>query len=244
MENENDNIITEQAKGGQNEESSAQVSVSGEAVDCDTADEVFEFDESGEIVTDADTPEDEEPAGEKSAGGFILNVYEAASVIVSAFVMLALLFTFVFRLVGVEGYSMENTVTDGDWVITTQKVSYKYGDIVVITQDNAFHKPLIKRVIATGGQTIDINYTTSTVYVDGVPLDEPYRKEAVMEYDYTDVSFPYVVPDGCLFVMGDNRNNSSDSRSNLVGPIDERYILGRAAFRMLPFGDFDIYNYE
>ncbi len=177
-------------------------------------------------------------------------IYDIASILMSAFVLLTFVFTFVFRVVGVIGESMQDTVFQGDWLLTSQKSSYESGDIVVITQPNYFHEPLIKRVIAVGGQVIDIDYTTSTVYVDGKAIDEPYRKEQTMYSGYSDTIFPYKVPEGLLFVMGDNRNNSTDSRSHMVGPIDERYILGRAAVRVLhtgdsfQLGDFNIYDYE
>ena len=199
---------------------------------------------SGEVPAQPEKAAKKSASGDNPEKGFAATLYEAASVLVSAFVMLAIVFSFLFRVVGVKGYSMENTVFQGDWLLTFQKAQYEQGDIVVITQDNFFHEPLIKRVVATSGQTVDINYNTSTVYVDGIALDEPYTKEDVIEYDYGDREFPYVVPDGHLFVMGDNRNNSTDSRSSLVGPIDERYILGRASVRIIPFGDFNIYDYE
>ena len=162
----------------------------------------------------------------------------------SAFIIIAVVFTFVFRLVGVSGYSMTNTLQDNDWLLTVNKESYERGDIVVITEPNYFDEPLIKRVIAKGGQTVDIDYNTATVYVDGVALDEPYVREdfIVEKGDYRE--FPYTVPEGHLFCMGDNRNGSTDSRSTLVGAIDERQILGKAVVRILPFGDFDIYDYE
>ena len=162
----------------------------------------------------------------------------------SSFIIIAIIFTFVFRLVGVDGLSMTNTLQDGDWLLTVQKSEYEYGDIVVITQDTYFHEPLIKRVIATGGQTVDIDYETATIYVDGTALEEPYVKEDFLleKGDYRE--FPYTVPEGHLFCMGDNRNGSTDSRSYHVGDIDERYILGKAVVRILPFGDFDIYDYE
>ena len=95
----------------------------------------------------------------------------------SAFIIIAVVFTFVFRLVGVSGYSMTNTLQDNDWLLTVNKESYERGDIVVITEPNYFDEPLIKRVIAKGGQTVDIDYNTATVYVDGVALDEPYVRE-------------------------------------------------------------------
>lgn len=175
---------------------------------------------------------------------FYLSVFDLVSVIMSSFIIIAVIFTFVFRLVGVNGESMTNTLQHGDWLLTMQKSSYEPGDIVVIVQDTYFHEPLIKRVIAKGGQTVDIDYNTGTVYVDGVALQEPYVKEdfIVEKGDYRD--FPYTVPEGHLFCMGDNRNGSTDSRSTLVGAIDERQILGKATVRIIPFGDMDIYDYE
>lgn len=175
---------------------------------------------------------------------FYLSVFDLVSVVMSSFIIIAVVFTFVFRLVGVKGESMTNTLQDGDWLLTTQESSYEPGDIVVIVQDTYFHEPLIKRVIAKGGQTVDIDYNTNTVYVDGKALDEPYVKEdfIVEKGDYRE--FPYTVPEGHLFCMGDNRNGSTDSRSTLVGAIDERQILGKAKVRILPVGDFDIYDYE
>lgn len=175
---------------------------------------------------------------------FYVSVYDLISVVMSSFIIIAVVFTFVFRLVGVDGKSMTDTLQHGDWLITVNKTEYVQGDIVVITQDNYFNEPLIKRVIATGGQTVDIDYDTNTVYVDGVALEEPYVREdyMVQKLDYR--QFPYVVPEGYLFCMGDNRNGSTDSRSALVGPVDEREILGKAVLRILPWGDFDIYDYE
>lgn len=175
---------------------------------------------------------------------FALNVYDFVSVLMTSFIIIAFVFTFAFRLVGVVGHSMENTISEGDWLLTHQKDNYEYGDIVVITQPNYFDEPLIKRVIATGGQTVDIDYSASVVYVDGVALDEPYTKDDYILQKGDDIDFPYTVPEGCLFCMGDNRNGSTDCRSDLIGPIDERYILGKAFIRILPFNEFDIYDYE
>ncbi|MBR2875791.1 MAG: signal peptidase I [Clostridia bacterium] len=173
-----------------------------------------------------------------------LNVYDFASIIMSAFIIIAIIFTFAFRLVGVVGQSMESTLHENDWLITMQRDKYVRGDIVVITEPNFFNEPLIKRVIATGGQVVDIDYASSTVYVDGEALNEPYINESFIVENYDDVDFPYTVPEGKLFCMGDNRNHSTDSRSNRIGAVDERYILGKAVVRLLPFGDFDIYDYE
>jgi signal peptidase I len=201
------------------------------------------------LVTEVDTENskekkivsDEQPDKKKQ---FHLNVYDFVSIIMVAFIIIALIFTFVFRLVGVKGQSMESTLFENDWLITMEQDEYVYGDIVVITEPNYFNEPLIKRVIATAGQIVDIDYSSSTVYVDGVALNEPYINESFILQNNDDITFPYTVPEGHLFCMGDNRNHSTDSRSTLIGAVDERYILGRAMLRILPFGDSDIYDYE
>lgn len=193
-----------------------------------------------EVLTDVDLKKDEKSQKNKT----VLFLYDLISVVMSSFIIIAVVFAFLFRLVGVDGQSMTNTLQHGDWLLTYNKTEYVQGDIIVITQETYFQKPLIKRVIAVGGQTVDIDYNTATVYVDGVALDEPYVREdyLIKKMDYRE--FPYTVPEGHLFCMGDNRNGSSDSRSSLVGPIDEREVLGKAFVRILPFGDFDIYAYE
>ncbi len=175
---------------------------------------------------------------------FQLNVYDFVSIVMTAFIIIAVIFVFAFRLVGVKGESMENTLHGNDWLVTMQKSEYVYGDIVVTTKYNYFNEPLIKRVIATGGQTVDIDYSTGTVFVDGKALNEPYTKEDFMIEKIDYMQFPYTVPEGYLFCMGDNRNGSTDSRSTLIGAIDEKHIMGKAVIRLLPFGDFDIYDYE
>ena len=120
------------------------------------------------------------------------------------------------------------------------KADYVYGDIVVVTQPNVHNEPLIKRVIATEGQKIDINFASGQVMINNETIDEPYIAD--LTKTASDVTFPLIVPEGKVFVMGDNRNHSSDSRSSGVGFIDTRYILGKAQFRILPFGDFNIYD--
>lgn len=195
---------------------------------------------SEDVVTEVKAPSKKKSEGKN----FHLTFYDIVSTVMSSFIIIAVIFTFLFRLVGVSGTSMTDTLQNNDWLITVQKSDYVYGDIVVITQPNYFNEPLIKRVIATEGQTVDIDFVTSTVYVDGVALDEPYTREDYILRNYDDITFPYTVPDGCLFCMGDNRNGSTDSRSTLIGPIDKRYILGKAVLRILPLGDFDIYDYE
>lgn len=181
---------------------------------------------------------------ENKKGSKYLSIYDFVSIIMTSFIIIAVVFTFFFRLVGVEGSSMTNTLQNNDWLITIQKDSYERGDIVVITQPNYFNEPLIKRVIAKGGETIDIDFSTGTVYVDGVALEEPYTKEDYILPKIDDVTFPYTVPEGEIFCMGDNRNGSTDSRSVKIGSFDERYVLGKAVVRLLPFWNFNIYDYE
>lgn len=147
-----------------------------------------------------------------------------------------LVFSLLFRVVVVSGPSMKNTLIDGDWLILLGNVLYRnpdHGDIIVASKtayDNG--TPIIKRVIAVEGQTVDIDFDSGIVYVDGVALDEPYTLTATNREE--GVSFPLTVPDGSIFVMGDNRNKSKDSRSPEIGLIDKREILGKAIFLIIP----------
>lgn len=138
---------------------------------------------------------------------------------------------FIFNVVKVDGASMENTLKHNDRLIVW-KLGYspEKEDIIVLHQAN--HKPYIKRIIATEGQTVDIDFFTHEVYVDGKKLDEPYIKEPTALRG--DVKYPVTVPEDCVFVMGDNRNNSSDSRFSDVGMVHKSDILGKAIFRFWP----------
>ncbi len=114
------------------------------------------------------------------------------------------------------------------------------GDIVVVTKPNSENEPLIKRVIALEGQTVDIDFSKGIVYVDGEALDEPYVNTPTnLRYD---VKFPITVPKGDLFVLGDNRNGSLDSRSSRIGFIDTRYVLGKVYLRIFPLGAFELFK--
>lgn len=160
-------------------------------------------------------------------------IYDIVSIFTTALVIIAFLFTFAARFVGVDGNSMNPTLQHGDWLIVSAiNKEIKNGDIVISTQPNSFNEPLVKRVIAKGGQTVDINFSTGAVYVDGVELDEPYISAPT--HTSEGMTFPLLVPEGQLFLMGDNRNDSTDSRSPMVGCVDERYVLGIVQFRLLP----------
>ena len=159
----------------------------------------------------------------------------------TALVSLVLVFTFIGRLTRVQGESMTNTLQDQQ-LLLVWSLGYepKQGDIVVLNKTTVEHLggvAIVKRVIATGGQTVDIDYQTGTVYVDGEALDEPYLNEPMEEPWYEDLT-SVTVPEGSVFVMGDNRNHSNDSRDVTLGTVDTRYLLGKAEFICFPFSDF------
>ena len=160
-----------------------------------------------------------------------INLYDMASVLGVAVVTIMLIFTFVFRVVGVDGTSMVPTLQHQDYLIVSAfDKDPSYGQVVIITQPNAFDEPIVKRIIATENQVVDINFYTGDVYVDGVLLDEPYINNRTTNNE--GISFPVTVPEGHVFVMGDNRQGSTDSRSEMIGFIHEDYILGVAKYRV------------
>lgn len=170
-------------------------------------------------------------------------IYEWLDSLVYAICLILLIFTFVFRVVGVNGRSMKPTLNNGDWLLVTAvTTNIERGDIVITTQPNILNEPLVKRVIATGGDTVDIDFENHTVTVNGEVLDEPYIAEPTARRG--DFTYPLTVPDGYLFLMGDNRNDSTDSRFKIVGFIDERYVLGVAKVRVYPLGDWRLSDYE
>ncbi len=159
------------------------------------------------------------------------NLYDFASVLVTAVLAVAVIFTFIFKISAVDGSSMNNTLYDGDKVIITARDwNVENGDIVVISQPNIYEKVLIKRVIATEEQTVVVNAAEGQVIVDGEVLDEPYIAETTRVQG--NMTYPIIVPKGKVFVMGDNRNASTDSRDKFVGLIDTRYIVGEAVYRV------------
>ena len=156
--------------------------------------------------------------------------------IVYMFVVLVFVLLLVFRVVIVSGTSMNMTLLDGDYLLLLSNTIYhdpKAGDIVVVSKDSFDNgTPIVKRIIATEGQTIDIDFATGTVTVDGVILEEDYINNLTITRG--GMEFPLTVEEGCVFAMGDNRMVSRDSRYPEIGQIDEREILGKAIFLMLP----------
>ena len=152
---------------------------------------------------------------------------------------LMLVFLLLFRVIVVSGSSMYDTLIDGDYLLLLSNLFYQepeYGDIIVVSKESFDDGvPIIKRVIATEGQTVDIDFEAGIVYVDGEALQEDYT------YTPTNVqegmTFPLTLQDDCVFAMGDNRNGSLDSRCPDIGQIDRREILGKALFLFLPGTD-------
>ena len=150
--------------------------------------------------------------------------------------VIMVVFLLLFRMVIVSGSSMYSTLWDGDWILLISGTFYQdpeYGDIIVACKDSFNDgEPIIKRVIATEGQTVDIDFEAGIVYVDGNALEEPYTYTPT---NYEEgMQFPLVVEKGCVFALGDNRNNSRDSRDPDIGQIDRREILGKAIFLVFP----------
>ena len=163
-------------------------------------------------------------------------LYDWLQAVLSSVLAVVLVFTFGVRLVGVSRQSMRETLQNGDILLTVNRHlagELKAGDIVVIKKEYFEDgKPIVKRIIATEGQTVDIDFDAGVVYVDGQALEEDYIREPT--YLDEGLEFPITVPEGCLFLLGDNRNNSMDSRYPDLGPVDVRCVIGKAVVLVFP----------
>lgn len=176
-----------------------------------------------------------EADGTQAAGR---ELYEWVRALVSAVTAVVLVFTFAVRMIGVDGHSMVPTLQNGDRLAVTAGLlagTYRPGDVVVLRKDSFLDEPIVKRVIAVGGQTVDIDFSTGSVFLDGKLLNEPYINELTFREEGT--RFPLTVPEGSIFVMGDNRNHSNDSRDARLGTVDTGYVIGRAVFLLYPGPD-------
>lgn len=179
----------------------------------------------------------EEPQPKKIS--FVENLFSWVDDLTLYFITFMLIMSFLFRPCTVDGNSMLRTLYNGDvLLLSVLPTSPERGDLVVVTRENVTERPLIKRVIAVGGDRIGIDYRSNTVYVNGEAIEEPYLNASVLEGPFgesNDVytrNTEYTVPEGCVFVMGDNRNDSTDSRAKGVGALEEGQILGKVVFRI------------
>ena len=213
-------------------------------------DEYFRIDPAEDVIPEVEiledeTAEEETPEEEETAEEEDKKLKRRKTVLsylhdlVFGLVAVLLVFMLVFRVIVVSGPSMMQTLQNGDCIILLSSVFYgqpKQGDIVVVSKESYDNgKPIIKRVIATEGQIVDIDFVSGQVKVDDIVLDEPYINTPTNRYE--GVEFPLTVEKGCVFVLGDNRDNSKDSRSPDIGQIDCREILGKALFLVLPGAD-------
>lgn len=191
-------------------------------------------------LTDVLTPSDDQKDQKNSNHKALKELLDYVEIFVFAVCAVILLFSFVFRICTVDGESMENTLYENENLIVTNLFyTPKQGDILVFHQTGALNEPIVKRVIATEGETVDILYTASSMIVTVTDVN---GKSKVLEEDYMVYagyplyrgSYHVTVPEGSLFVMGDNRNRSKDSRDPDIGLVDERRVLGKVAFRISP----------
>ena len=167
------------------------------------------------------------------------DLFDWLQMVMGCILAAGLLFNCFARLTQVDGESMTNTLQDGEMMLAWSLGYHpKAGDIVVVNKKTATFlddRAIVKRVIATEGQTVDIDFVTGTVYVDGEALQEDYINELTFTEEGTE--FPLTVPEGSIFVMGDNRNHSDDSRNSQLGTVDTRYVIGKAVFLLFPGAD-------
>ena len=185
-----------------------------------------------------DAVEDDAPYGSKiklNQNELVATVFDWLGSLFMALVVVLLVMTFGFRIIDVDGKSMEPTLIDTDKVAITDLFYTPHnGDIVIISHAEQYQKPLVKRVIATAGQELRLDYAGNAVYVDGEKLDEPYIQGMTVHGDVPESELNGTVPEGKVFVMGDNRGISLDSRYRQIGFIDESYIIGKAQLDVIP----------
>lgn len=195
--------------------------------------EEFETRKSQEESDEKSTYGEEPAAATEKRTAAVREVFDWVQAIIAAVVIALFIRTFLFTLVRVDGPSMEPTLQNNNILIVT-RAGYqpKAGDVIIFRPEKHQDTPYVKRIIATQGQEVDIDPETGDVFVDGVLLEEDYIKEKI--HRLYDVKFPVVVPEDCVFVMGDNRNNSSDSRRTDVGMVKNDSIIGKANVRIWP----------
>lgn len=211
----------------------------------EAAEETFDVSVDAEDVpAEIEDIQPEKTPVKKKKGSFLYELYCMLHDVIYLLAAVTLIFVFVVRLVGVQGDSMFPTLHNRDYLVLESNFLYgsndlKYGDVVVLNvphYQQSGEGPIVKRVIATEGQTVDIDFENGIVYIDGVRLVEDYINAPTLynwEGEFA-MKYPATVPEGCIFVLGDNRNNSMDSRYAPIGMVDEQYVLGKVLFIVLP----------
>ncbi len=173
------------------------------------------------------------------ADGGMANVFDWIKSVIFALVIVIFCLNFFFRLVDVKGTSMVETLQNRDKLIVTNfNYTPKPNDIVVISHGKEYNEPIVKRVIATAGQTLKLDYENDRIIVDGIVIEEPYLDVSTFCNVEADYEIPEVIPNGMIFVMGDNRGVSMDSRDSRIGLISVDNVIGKAQFVVFPFTDF------
>ena len=192
-----------------------------------------DFPSEAPVKTDGKKQPDEEPFTIVGA------MYEGVSIVVSAIMIIALVFTFAFRLVGVSGTSMNDTLADGDWLLVTPYYSEpQYGDIVITTKETAADGSLVKRVIAVAGEEVIVDEHDDVSVNGGALKEDAYTLKNGEQHG--NLTYPVTVPDGCVMLMGDNRCGSWDSRFSEIGFQEYDFLLGKAQLRLSK--NFNIYE--
>lgn len=167
-------------------------------------------------------------------GRFSSPLFDWAESLVIAILFVVLLFTFICRIVVVDGTSMESTLHNGDLMLVSS-IGYEeeHGDVIVLHSEY-YNCPIVKRIIAVENDRVDIDFVNAQVYLNGEKLDEPYL-DSFDYFDYEGVDFPQTIPEDCLFVLGDNRTGSTDSRSPTIGMVKKDQVIGKAYATIFPF---------
>lgn len=200
-----------------------------------------------ETILSTENQEPEENPGQEEKTSFRSDLYYWVQALVAVLIALILTCTLAGRVIGVVGSSMEPTLYGND-LLLLQSLGYtpKQGDVVVLRKPGfpsppRETAPIVKRVIAVGGQHVRVDYEAGAVYVDGVALEEPYIRDYMSPPPDPDMNvLDVTVPEGSIYVLGDNRNYSSDSRHKDLGTVDERYVLGRVLCVIFPFQNFGV----
>lgn len=239
LEEESESSLQEDAEIEETEEAVSEASMAEEEA---PSEETASAQETPAVSEEAYTEEEEQQ--EKKKPSLAYELFVMLHDVIYLLAAVTLVFVFLVRLVGVSGDSMLPTLHSKDYLLLESNFLYRgddmqYGDIVVLNVPYYKDKgegPIVKRIVATEGDTVDIDFATGAVYVNGVMLQETYIKEPTYynwDGEYA-MEYPAVVPENCIFVLGDNRNNSMDSRYAPIGMIDERCVLGKVLLIVLP----------